>query len=104
LNNGIAVPHARDFLLSTHFDVVTVVSLKEGIEYGALDGLPVHTLFFLFASEDSNHLHLLAKIAHFCAQEETMAFLRHGPDKKTFLEYVKNWESTLQMKKSAALV
>ncbi|MES2345168.1 MAG: PTS sugar transporter subunit IIA, partial [Chlamydiota bacterium] len=64
LSNGIAVPHTRDFLLKTPFDVIVVVFPEKPIEYGALDGKPVHTLFFLLSTNDKRHLHLLAKLAH----------------------------------------
>ncbi len=46
LNNGIGVPHTRDSLLSRHQDAVIVVFPIDHLQYGALDGLPVHTLFF----------------------------------------------------------
>lgn len=95
LNQGIGVPHTRDFLLSAHYDVVTVVFPKKPIEYGALDGLPVHTLFFLFACEDKRHLHLLAKIAHLSSQNESLALLQKKPSKDKLLDYVKEWESGL---------
>jgi PTS system nitrogen regulatory IIA component len=95
LNNGIGIPHPRDFLLNTTHDVVTIAFPKKPIEYGALDGKPVHTLFFLFASKDKSHLHLLAKIAHFCSKKETIAFLNTHPSKRDLLEYVKDWESKI---------
>lgn len=96
LNNGIAIPHTRDFLLNAHFDLVAVVFPNEPIEYGALDNKPVHTLFFLFASDDKRHLHLLAKIAHLSSQLETLDLLQSKPSKELLLEYIKNWESNIQ--------
>jgi PTS system nitrogen regulatory IIA component len=96
LSNGIAVPHTRDFLLQESFDVVAVAFPKKPIEYGALDGQPVHTLFFLFACDDKRHLHLLAKLAHLNSNEENLAFLRTHPAKASLLEYVKNWEGNLK--------
>jgi nitrogen PTS system EIIA component len=96
LNHGVAVPHTRDFLLQKPFDVVTVVYPQEPIEYGSLDGQKVHTLFFLFASSDKSHLHLLAKLAHFTRQEKTLEFLKQKPEKNALLEYVKLWEATLR--------
>lgn len=96
LNNGIAIPHTRDFLLNAHFDLVSIVFLENPIEYGALDGKPVHTLFFLFASDDKRHLHLLAKIAHLSSQQSTHDFLQKRPTKEKFLEFIKDWESTIQ--------
>lgn len=96
LCNGIAIPHPRDFLLNNAQDVVTIVFPEESIEYGALDEIPVHTLFFLFACEDKRHLHLLAKIAHFCSQPENIAFMQTHPTKNALLDYVKSWESDLK--------
>ena len=96
LNNGIAIPHTRDFLLNAHFDMIAVVFPKHPIEYGALDNKPVHTLFFLFASDDKRHLHLLAKTAHLSSQPETMQLHQSKPSKDKLLEYIKTWESSIQ--------
>jgi nitrogen PTS system EIIA component len=99
LNNGIAIPHTRDFLLNVHHDMVPVVFPEKSISYGALDGKPVHTLFFLFASDDKKHLHLLAKIAHLSSQPTALALLQSQPSKETLLEYVKNWEGSIPQAK-----
>jgi PTS system nitrogen regulatory IIA component len=96
LNHGIGIPHTRDTLLKNHFDAVTIVFPKEPIPYGALDGEPVHTLFFLFACDDKRHLHLLAKIAHLSSQPEVVKYLRSKPSKESLLEYIKEWESKIQ--------
>lgn len=98
LNNGIAIPHTRDFLLNAHYDIVTVVFPEKPLNYGALDGKPVHTLFFLFASDDRCHLHLLAKIAHLSSQLETLELLQTKPPKETLLAHIKDWESNIQQK------
>jgi PTS system nitrogen regulatory IIA component len=95
LSHGIAVPHTRDFLLQESFDVVAIVFPKEPIEFGALDGEPVHTLFFLFACDDKRHLHLLAKLAHLSSQMENLTFLHAHPTKPEILEYIKEWEGGL---------
>ncbi len=95
LNNGIAVPHTRDLLLNAHYDVVTIVFPEQPIPYGALDGKPVHTLFFLFASEDTKHLHLLAKIAHLSSQPDSYNFLLSKPNKVSLLSYIKDWEGRI---------
>jgi len=95
LNHGFAIPHARDFLLSSHYDVMAVVFPEQPLEYGALDGEPVHTLFFLFACEDKRHLHLLAKTALLCSDPTVVAFFKTHPPKDKLLEFVKKWESSL---------
>ncbi len=101
LSNGIGVPHTRDFLLQESYDVIVVVFPKQPIEYGALDGEPVHTLFFLFACDDKRHLHLLAKLAHLSSKPENLAFLSHHPSKAELLDYIKNWEANLKQREAA---
>lgn len=96
LNNGIAVPHTREFLIKRPFDVTVVVYPESPIDWGALDGQPVHTLFFLFACDDKRHLHLLAKIAHFSSDQENLDFLKTKPSKEKLLDYIKDWESSLK--------
>jgi PTS system nitrogen regulatory IIA component len=102
LSNGIGVPHTRDFLLQESFDVVSIVFPAQPIEYGALDGEPVHTLFFLFACDDRRHLHLLAKLAHLSSRPENLAFLRTQPEKGAVLLFIKDWESHLHPRVSHA--
>lgn len=95
LNNGIAVPHTRDSLLPRHQDAVIAVFLDKPLEYGALDGQPVHTLLFLFACEDKRHLHLLAKIAHLSSQPHVREFFQTCPSKENLLSFIKEWESQI---------
>lgn len=101
LSNGIGVPHTRDFLLQESYDVIAVVFPAKPIEYGALDGEPVHTLFFLFACDDKRHLHLLAKLAHLSSKPENLAYLQRHPAKPQLLEYIKNWESNIRPREEA---
>jgi PTS system nitrogen regulatory IIA component len=96
LNNGIAVPHTRDFLRKGPLDMVFVVYPKAPLDYGALDGNPVHTLFFLFASNDKGHLQLLAKLAHLGSHPNTLEFLSSKPDKKFLLDFIRNWEGQVR--------
>jgi nitrogen PTS system EIIA component len=96
LNHGIAVPHTRDFLLPQSFDIIYVVYLTSPIEFGALDGQKVDTLFFLFACDDKSHLNLLAKIAHLARDDGALDFIREHPSKADLLNYVKNFEAKLR--------
>lgn len=96
LNNGIGIPHTRDFLLSSPQDIVTVVFPERPLDYGALDGKMVHTLFFLFAANDKKHLHLLAKIAHLSSQAKALELLKSKPNREQLLAFIKDWESKMQ--------
>lgn len=97
LCNGLAVPHTRDFLLDGPHDVVSIAFLPKPIDWGALDGMPTHILFFLFAANDKRHLHLLAKIAHLSNDPNTLAFLAKSPEKGDLLDYIKMWEQKVRI-------
>lgn len=92
LNHGIAVPHPREFILKGQADCIIVVFPEKPIDFGALDGQPVHTLFFLFSSQDKRHLHLLAKIAHLSSDQAALKLLQEMPNKEALLSFVKEWE------------
>lgn len=97
LNHGLAIPHTREFILDERHDLVTIVFPEEAIAYGALDGEPVHTMFFLLAGSDRRHLHLLAKLAHLSGQNaEFKKLLRQKPSKEKILQFVKDWESQIE--------
>ncbi|MBQ8498309.1 PTS sugar transporter subunit IIA [Chlamydia sp.] len=95
IGEGIALPHAKDFLINMGYDVVVPVFLSKSIEYGALDGKPVDKLFFLFASQDRNHLNLVNKIVHLGMSLEARQFLQGHPDQPQLLAFVKNWEAQI---------
>jgi PTS system nitrogen regulatory IIA component len=95
LANGVGVPHTRDHVVSSHLDYVTVAFPRQPIEYGALDNLPVHTLFFLFASGDKRHLHLLAKIAHLASNPDGLKLLQSQPSKSELMAFVRGWEGQI---------
>jgi len=93
INQGIAVPHTRDFLLKSHHDLLIVVFLEKPIDWGAMDRKETHTLFFLFACDDRHHLNLLAKLAHLSSDESALAKLQERPQKEELLQFVKHWEA-----------
>lgn len=95
LGRGLAVPHTRDFLMTTPYDVVYVVFPSKEVNYKALDGEMVHTLFFLFACEDRRHLNLLAKLAHLAGQDQMREILLARPNKKVLLDGIRKWEGFL---------
>jgi len=94
LGEGVAVPHTRDFLIKGPTDIVVIVFPKKPISWGGLDGLDAHTLFFLFASSDKSHLHLLAKIAHLASDKKMIAALKKKPNKDVCLNLIKTWEGS----------
>jgi PTS system nitrogen regulatory IIA component len=64
IGDGIAIPHVRNpIVLHVPQPVVTLCFLEEPVDFGALDGQPVHTLFTLISPTVKAHLHLLSRLA-----------------------------------------
>lgn len=63
IGGGVAIPHAR--CASLNRTVLSIALSKEGIDFKALDGNPVHIVFLILGPQDSAALHvkLLAQIA-----------------------------------------
>ena len=61
LGHGIAIPHPREpIVLRVTAPTVSVAYLASPVEFDALDGRPVHTLFTVVSPSVRVHLHLLA--------------------------------------------
>ena len=64
IGDGIAIPHVRNpIVLHVPQPVVTLCFLEAPVDFGALDGQPVHTLFTLISPTVKAHLHLLSRLA-----------------------------------------
>jgi nitrogen PTS system EIIA component len=80
LGNGIAVPHVRNpIVMHIARPMVTLCFLEQAIEFGALDGQPVHTLFTIVSPTIRAHLHLLARLGFALRQPGfAEAIAKHG--------------------------
>lgn len=64
IGDGIAIPHVRNpIVLHVPKPMVMLSFLEKPVDFGALDGQPVHTLFSLVSPTVRSHLHLLSRIA-----------------------------------------
>lgn len=86
IGNGIAIPHVRNpVILNVNQPMVTLCFLEHPIAFGAIDGLPVHTLFTLISPTIRVHLHLLSRIG-FILQKPAFknAIRKHVASKELF--------------------
>jgi len=64
VGDGIAIPHVRNpIVLSVKQPAVCLCFLERPVEFGALDGQPVQTLFTLVSPTVRAHLYLLSRLA-----------------------------------------
>jgi nitrogen PTS system EIIA component len=64
VGDGIAIPHVRNpVVLHVGRPSISLCFLEQPIEYGALDGKPVHTLFTIISPTTRAHLHLMSRLS-----------------------------------------
>jgi PTS system nitrogen regulatory IIA component len=64
IGDGIAIPHVRNpIVLHVSRPMVTLCFLEKPIDFGALDGKPVHVLFSLISPTVRAHLRLLSRLS-----------------------------------------
>lgn len=77
VGDGIAIPHVRNpIVLHLSRPIVTLCFLEQPIDFGAIDGQPVHTLFTLISPTVRAHLHLLSRLAFVLREARFAAAVR----------------------------
>ncbi len=64
IGGGIAIPHVRKWSLMLHppRPFLGLCLLRRPIDFGAIDGKPVHALFLVVSPNVAMHLHVLARL------------------------------------------
>lgn len=70
---------------------------REGVDFDALDGKPVHLFFVLGLKYDALHLPWLAKLVHMLAQPGEVASLLAAPDSAAIYERLAEAEHRLEL-------
>lgn len=78
--SGIAVPHGKTTTVKGVQGVIGIS--RNGIEYDALDGKPVHVIVLLLSSPDSSELHLRV-LKHLARLLDNTAFYRELLEQKS---------------------
>lgn len=70
IGHGVAIPHGRMPDLTT--PIVVLARHRQGIDFDAIDGKPVHIVIMLLVpdNEDRTHLELLARLARLLQKED----------------------------------
>ena len=64
IGEGIAIPHVRNpIVMFIPQPMVTLCFLEKAIDFGSLDGKPVHTIFMIVSPTISAHLNLLSRLS-----------------------------------------
>ncbi len=86
IGDGIAIPHVRNPVV-LHIDrpLLALCFLESAIEYGALDGKPVSTLFTIISPTTRAHLHLMAKLSFVLRDKRVKRVIRSQQSRPAIL-------------------
>jgi PTS system nitrogen regulatory IIA component len=92
LGTGVAIPHGR--MAGIDAPVGAVITLKNGVDYDAIDRQPVDLLFALMVPEASTdeHLQILATLARMFSDRKLCESLRECQDAGQLLRVLDGWE------------
>lgn len=88
IGDGVAIPHVRNpVVLHVSRPMITLCFLEQAVDYGALDGKPVNTVFSLISPTVRAHLRLLSRLS-FALQDSGFkaVIARQGSREEIFAE------------------
>ena len=93
IGEGIAIPHVRNpIVLHLSRPMVTLCFLERAIDFGAIDGQPVTTLFTLISPTVRAHLHLLSRLGFALRDPDFKKAVLHQAAREQILESLQRVE------------
>ena len=87
IGDGIAIPHVRNpIVLHIPRPMVALCFLEQPIDFGAMDGQPVKTLFTLVSPTIRGHLSLLSKLAFALRDDEFRSAVTRQASRQELLD------------------
>lgn len=95
IGDGIAIPHVRNpILLHVKRPFVSLFLLEHAVDFGAIDGKPVHALFVVVAPSVPVHLRVLAQLGHVLRDAGLRALLAERASADRILGRVRELEGS----------
>lgn len=96
LGDGVAIPHVRGpVVLHVAEPTMSLCFLDKALDFGALDGKPVHALFTLVCPTVRAHLHLLARLGFALRDPAFLQAVQDEALRETILQEARRVEAGL---------
>lgn len=96
IGDGIAIPHVRNpVVLHVTRPTVTLCFLEKPIDFHAIDGKPVNTLFTMISPSIRAHLHLLSRLSFVLRNTEFKAALQQPASRDELMELAARAEAAI---------
>lgn len=93
VGDGIAIPHVRNpILLHVDEPFVSLCLLRRPVEFGAIDGKPVHAVFLVVSPSVPSHLKVLAQLGFVLRDAEVRALLARRAPSGEILDQIRQIE------------
>jgi PTS system nitrogen regulatory IIA component len=94
IGHGIAIPHVRNpIVLQIRDPLVSLCLLARPVEFGAIDGQPVHALFTLISPTVPAHLRMLAALSYLLQDAELRRSVQERATSERLLERLRALEA-----------
>jgi PTS system nitrogen regulatory IIA component len=103
IGDGIAIPHVRNpIVLHVERPLVALCLLAHPVDFDAIDGRPVHSLFVVVTPDVPTHLRVLAQLGFTLRDETLRALLRDRGPSDAILERFATLDTTQDARSAAA--
>jgi nitrogen PTS system EIIA component len=103
IGGGIALPHVRNpIVLHVARPMVTLCFLERPVDFGALDGKPVHVLFSLICPTMRSHLQMLSRLSYALHDAKFKEVVMRRGRREEILQEVRRIEASLSAPASQA--
>jgi len=93
MGNGIALPHPRNPIIEKEDEQFVALAFPENeIDWGALDGKPVHSIILIVSASAKMHLSTLQRISFFCRDENFCALLKRRAPAEEIIRVIEETE------------
>jgi PTS system nitrogen regulatory IIA component len=96
IGEGIAIPHVRNpVVLHVSKPSIALCFLDHPIDFGAIDGQPVGTLFLLISPTVRTHLHMVSRLSFILQNPGFKATLKRQASREELIEALARAEGML---------
>lgn len=99
IGDGIAIPHVRNpIIFHVNKPILSLCFLEQAIDFDALDGKAVDTVFTIITHTVRSHLHILSRLGYALQQPAVRRMLNGKSSRQEILEALAGFENTLNLK------
>jgi PTS system nitrogen regulatory IIA component len=99
IGNGMAIPHVRNpIIFHVKKPVLALCFLEQAIDFNAMDGQAVDTVFTIITHTVRSHLHILSRLSYALHQPAIRSVINGAANRQVILASLADFERTLKDK------